>query len=198
MDTVVNPVPDDPPHRAELPLVHRPQQTSYWCGPAAVQMALAVRLGAAAPGQEALADDDHLKTDACRETPDRYVVRDTLNRLLDTVRYRVRDVTVPPRPVEADGFRRDLVDGIAAGWPLVATFWVRRDGIRPIGYPDPADRDIKHIVLLYGYDDAGDTVLVADPASGSRAVSWSGDLAPVYRLPGRFVVDLMAGKGYVG
>jgi hypothetical protein len=187
-----------PPRSAALPVTHQPQRTAYWCGPAAVRMALATRLGAAAPSQAVLARDDNLRTDSCRQTPDRFVIRDVLNRYLGTSRYAVHDLGVPPTPAQHNRFRQDLLRAIGSGWPIVATFWVRRGGARPPGYPDPGGEGIKHIVTIYAYEDGGAAVLVADPASSGTDVDWGAGVPPVYRLPFATAVALMAGKGYVG
>jgi hypothetical protein len=174
-----------------LDVPHLPQQTSYWCGPAAVRMALTSKLGAGAPSQWALAQDEYLRTELHQETPDRVVIRDTLNALLGTDGYVVRDVDRPHTPAQTDLFRAELHQ-LDDGWPLVATFWVREHGPRPPAYPD---KETKHIVAINGY--RGDLVQVWDPASRGTDVVWGADVPPIYRLPIDVVMTLMEGKGYV-
>jgi hypothetical protein len=160
-------------------------------------MAIATRLGAAAPTQWTLAQDENLRTESEGNTPDRIVIRDVLNRELRTDHYQVRWVSNPPTALERTLFADDLLRSIDTGWPIVATFLVRPGGPRPAGYPLRRDDEIRHIVTIHGYTDAGAGVLVADPASGASAVTWSDDLPPVYELPIDLAVDLMAEKGYV-
>lgn len=179
-----------------LTLRHAPQERRYWCGPAAVQMAVAARLNGVAPSQWDLAQDAHLRTELHRETPDRIVIRETLNRLLDTPRYRVVDVRGPTEE-ETERFRADLVGGIDEGWPIVLTMWVRANQPRPPGYPEPTGDGIKHIVAVHAYEDGGDTVLIADPASNGHDVSWGHLVSPTYPLPIGTLMNLMRGKGYV-
>ncbi len=180
---------------AGLPLHHSPQERRYWCGPAAVRMALATRLNGAAPSQWELAQDSHLRTELHRETPDRIVIRDTLSRVLGAP-YRVVDVHGPTEE-ETARFRADLVGGVDTGWPLVVTMWMRAGQPRPPGYPRPTGDGIKHIVTVFAYEDLGDTVLIADPASNGHDVSWGHQVPPTYPLPIDTLMNLMRGKGYV-
>lgn len=180
-----------------LPLRHTSQERGYWCGPAAVHMALTTRLNGGAPSQWDLAQDYHLRAETHHETPNRLVVRDTLNALLGTARYRVCDISGEHFSAERDRFREDLVASVDGGWPIVATMWLRPGGSRPPGYPDPTGEGIKHIVAIYAYEDLGETVLIADPASHGQDVSWGDGVPPTYPLPIDALVVLMRGKGYV-
>jgi len=185
------------PGSCRLALEHQPQETEYWCGAAAVRMALLTRLGPAAPSQLVLAGEDNLQTERYGETPNRLVIRDTLNAHLRTARYRVRDVTDPPTAAERRRFGRDVLANISQGWPMVATFWARPAGPHPPGYPERGADGIMHIVTIYGYERGGATVLVADPVSGGAGVSWGAGVPACYRLSIETALALIGGKGYV-
>jgi hypothetical protein len=180
-----------------LPLLHLSQGMEQWSAPAAVRMALATRLGGTAPTQWELAQDDRLRTESLAGAVDRAAVRDVLNRELGVGRYRLRLLGDPVTAEERGLFRADLVELVDGGWPIVAGFLVRPGGPRPPGYPAPETDGAQHVVAFYGYADGGEGVLVADPAAGAAALSWSADVAPTYRLATDTATELMRAQWYV-
>lgn len=167
--------PFDESHCWRLPLVPQPQQTSFYCGPAVVAIALAMLLPDP-PTQRMLASSDALQTDLNGET-NRHRICEIVNRYLGGGTYQVNDLSRPATTEERGQFTRDLRRSARAGAPLLCSLEVMPGGPRPHqGYPQ--DRVIEHHVAVHGYYDAGERVLVSDPAGKSPAVTW-GHAVPV-------------------
>jgi hypothetical protein len=168
---------NQPGTRAHVPAVHtrnantltvdyQVQQTSYWCGPAATRIALSARIGP--PSQADLAAQlgttqngtDHIGQ-----------VTRVLNANLGTGWYETKEMpNDPPTQAQRDLLWRDVVLDIDNNYPIVANI-VAVPGNQPPGYPP--DQTIYHYFTVIGYDDANQTVLIADPASfGGNQIYW--------------------------
>jgi hypothetical protein len=177
-----------PPVKAVLDVVWQGQQTSYWCGPGSTRMALSTRL-ATPPSQQTLAT---LMGTTVNGTDHIGLVRDALNMYLATQRYESKTMYDPPTQAQRDGLAQDLVRNVSEGFPLVANVI---SGWRPPGYPGGT---IYHYVAVVGYDQGGERVLIADPASdGAAGASWT-------NVPRTYWISLwdlgtwIGGKGYAG
>lgn len=184
--------PDDLPGR-RLPLVHQPQQTFFYCGPAASSMVLATLLPEP-PTQLVLAGAEDLQTDLYQETPSRYRICEVINRYLGEEVYRVQDLSRPSTAMERHRFAEDVLRSIREGKPLVCSLKVEPSSPRPhYGYPQ--DRLIEHFVVVHGYGDAGEVVLVADPAGQSPVVAWGHAVPAEYEAPTDAMTAVI--KGYL-
>lgn len=149
-----------------LEVDYQVQETGYWCGPAATRIALSART--APPSQAELAAQlgthkggtDHISQ-----------ITGVLNAHLGTRWYATKEMPDdPPTREQKDLLWSDIVFGIDSGYPLVTNI-VAPPGNQPPGYPK--DRTVYHYFTVIGYDDASETVLIADPASfGGHQVYW--------------------------
>ncbi len=182
--------PGPPPESVKKVLTYawKGQETGYWCGPGSTRIALSSRL-ADPPSQSTLASYMGTDTDG---TDHISLVCNALNKWLGTSQYKSRDMYDPPTTAQREGLKRDILELIGSGWPIVANVI---SGWRPPGYPSGT---IYHYVAVMGYDEGGEKVLIADPAGGAAAgSSWS-------KVPQSYWISLndlgtwIGGKGYTG
>ncbi|QIS00999.1 lysis protein [Nocardia brasiliensis] len=135
---------------------YSPQETGYWCGPAATQIALTA-LGIDVAEQQ-LADELGTDTDGT----------DWIGQITAVLSRRSGQpyVTVEiPNDPPTDGQRArlwdDIVGSIDGGNAVVANI-VAPPGNQPPGYP--SNQTIWHYFAIVGYDDHTRAVYVADPA----------------------------------
>lgn len=149
-------------------------------------MALTTKL-ANAPAQQTLADYMGTTTDG---TDDISLVRDALNHYLGTNRYVATYLPDPPSQAQRDALRKDLVETISNGWPIVANVV---SGWRPPGYPSGT---IYHYVAVVGYDQDGALALIADPAGdGAGGASWT-NVPRTYWISVEDLGTWIGAKGY--
>ncbi|MET7639936.1 C39 family peptidase [Streptomyces sp. NPDC005438] len=149
-----------------LEVDYQVQETGYWCGPAATRIALSARISP--PSQADLAAQlgtheggtDHIGQ-----------VTDVLNSNLGDGWYKTREMpNDPPSQEQKDLLWQDIVKDIDNNYPVVTNI-VAPPGNQPPGYP--SDQTIYHYFTVIGYDDANNSVLIADSANfGGNQIYW--------------------------
>ena len=134
------------------------QETGYWCGPAAVRIALSARGIYRTQGDLAAQLGTHTGgTDWIGQ-----VTRVLSNHV---GWYETKEMpNDPPTQAQKDLLWRDIVLNINNNYPIVANI-VAPPGNQPPGYPP--NQTIYHYFTVSGYNDVDRTVLIADPASFS-------------------------------
>lgn len=132
------------------------QETGYWCGPAAVRIALSARGIYRSQADLAAELGTHTGgTDWIGQ------VTRVLNSYVGW--YETKEMpNDPPTQAQKDLLWRDIVLNINNNYPIVANI-VAPPGNQPPGYPP--DQTIYHYFTVIGYNDIDRTVLIADPAS---------------------------------
>lgn len=175
-----------PPTKMVLKFTWQRQSNDSYSGPGATRIALSTRL-ATLPSQADLAS--FMGTDDAGTDYIGLPVK-ALNKWLSTTRYKEVDITDPATAAMRTKLKADIVALISAGWPIVANVL---SGWRPSFYPSGT---IYHYLTIVGYDEGGDTVLIADPGGEG-----TGDWAKVPRSYWLSTYDLgtwIAAKGYSG
>jgi hypothetical protein len=186
------------PSSASLVANQTPQQTSYWCGPAAVHEALDA-LGVSL-SQSAAAAALHTTTGGTAwsgggTSPSGYPVPDVMNR------YQSRNYYVP-QPVGSatssaiSTYETDLemdISGIRA--PLIGNVWEVPNGQHLNGHP--GNLQIFHWFEIRGYYGSGGTTLYEDSVHGATSISWSGSVPAYSNQPSSQIVTMLGGRGYV-
>ena len=141
------------------------QQTGYWCGPTATDIALSARMSP--PGQASLANQLGTTTNGTDWIGQ---VTNVLNANLHATWYTTRELpNDPPTPAQRDRLWADLVRGVDDGFPLVANI-VAPPGNHPPGYPN---RTIYHYFSVVGYNPDTREAYIADPANfGGHQEYW--------------------------
>ena len=144
-----------------------PQQTSYWCGPAAVHEALNARgIGTT---QSGLASALGTTTNGTAwYTGSSYPVPTTLNNKLGNAYYYPTNVSYSPTSTEKATFQTDLVSDIDNGY-----FEAR------------------------GYADYGASTMYEDSVHGATSVSWSASVPAYSTLSSSTITTIVGGRGYV-
>jgi hypothetical protein len=186
------------PSSASLVANQTPQQTSYWCGPAAVHEALDA-LGVSL-SQSAAATALHTTTGGTAwsgggTSPSGYPVPDVMNR------YQSRNYYVP-QPVSSatssaiSTYENDLeMDISAIRAPLIGNVWEVPNGLHLNGHP--GNLQIFHWFEIRGYYGSGGTTLYEDSVHGAPSISWSGSVPAYSSQPSSQIVTMLGGRGYV-
>ena len=178
-----------------------PQQTSYWCGPTAVQealgqlnrsysqAALAQELGTTASGTTAWSGGP---------TKTGHPVPDVLNKHQSFFYVQV-EVSSPPSDQEVETYKSRLTADIGlAGVPLIGNAWTTPySEFWLVGHPHNVT--IKHWFDIYGYRISGGTTYTKyeDSVSGATSIGWH-DAVPAYsELPSHQIMHIVGGRGYV-
>lgn len=206
------------PARVTLGHAQQPQQTSYYCGPAAVVQALAL-LGIHRSQNEVA---DRLRTNAAgyqtswSGTHTWYYAPDvgsTSRPVADVLgsymfgwgragRYYSADLPEEPSAADVATFQQRLVAGASTGYPLIGDAWeVQGAGnLRLPGHPavfPNTSYDVFHWYTIHGYEDYGATTYVTDPAAGSPYVSWSSTIPRYSAIDSETLTVINGGRGYV-
>jgi hypothetical protein len=119
-------------------------------------------------------------------------IRALNNYLSPPVPYASIPIDSVPTQDQRDLLKATVVERISSGWPVVANVL---SGWRPPGYPSGT---IGHFVAVMGYDDSGDTVLIADPAAdGAASARWT-DVPKTYWITMQNLGTWIGGRGYSG
>jgi hypothetical protein len=187
------------PSSASLVANQTPQQTSYWCGPAAVHEALDA-LGVSL-SQSAAATALHTTTGGTAwsgggTSPSGYPVPDVMNR------YQSRNYYVP-QPVSSatssaiSTYENDLeMDISAIRAPVIGNAWETQYSTYHLS-GHPGDRTIMHWFEIRGYYGSGGTTLYEDSVHGATSISWSGNVPAYSAIGSSAVVSIVSGRGYV-
>ncbi|EHR63219.1 C39 family peptidase [Saccharomonospora cyanea] len=140
------------------------QETGYWCGPAAVRIALSAR------------GIHRSQADLAAELGTHTGGTDWIGQVTRVLSgyvgwYETKEMpNDPPTQAQKDLLWRDIVLNIDNNYPIVANI-VAPPGNQPPGYPP--DQTIYHYFTVIGYNDVDRTVLIADPASfGGNQIYW--------------------------
>lgn len=147
------------------------QQTGYWCGPAAIRMAISARTSAL-PTQAAIAD--RIGTTPSEGT-NRHQLRDGLNGYLNS-NYQVFTVNNPMTPAQLEAMWGMFKRNVGIDWATPVNIVTSPGGVRPPGYAASTNVDHWVVVTGWSYDGSNNYVHVHDPASGlpgfNSAPSW--------------------------
>ncbi|OLR92137.1 C39 family peptidase [Actinokineospora bangkokensis] len=138
-----------------LNVTYQVQQTGYWCGPAAVRIALSAR--GVLRSQATLASQLGTTTNGT----------DWIGQVTRVLSgavgwYETKEMpNDPPTQAQRDLLWRDIVLNINNNYPIVANI-VAPANNHPPGYPNYT---IYHYFTVIGYDDVAKTVYIADPAN---------------------------------
>lgn len=144
------------------------QQTGYWCGPAAIRMAISARTSSL-PTQAAIAARVGTTPDA---GTNRFQVRDGLNGYLNS-RYQVFNVNNPMTPAQLDAMWGMFKRNVGINWATPVNIVTRPGGVRPPGYAASTNVDHWVVVTGWSFDGTNNYVHVHDPASGSAGFNSS-------------------------
>lgn len=206
------------PAQVVLGYAQQPQQTSYYCGPAAVAQALAL-VGINRSQNEVA---DRLRTNASGYqtswsgtftyyyAPD---VGSTSRPVADVMgsymygygrnaRYYSTEVPESPSATDLANFQTRLVNDASAGYPLIGDAWeVQGAGnLRLPGHPavfPNTSYDVFHWYTMHGYENYGATTYITDPAAGSPYVSWSSTIPRYSKIDSDTLTVINGGRGYV-
>lgn len=183
----------------------RPQQTSYWCGPAAVSGALAVR-GVAVSQRTAASllrttsdGTDWSGTNA--KVPKAYR---TGYPVADVLTYKLRGQGAHYYPVWLDynptatqkaRYRTRLVADIDRGWDLVGNAWEVPGGPHLVGHP--GNQEIFHYFTIRGYTRSGTDTRYQDSVHGASSISWSSGVPAYSTMSSNTIAVIVGGRGYV-
>lgn len=174
-----------------LPYRWEHQSTYYYCGPASTRIALSARMDAASdPSQDTLAS--YMGTDV-NGTDDIGNVVGAMNHFANTGWYEAKYITDPPASGQEALLKQDLVFDVDRGYAMVANVV---SGWRPPFYPGGT---IYHYVAVVGYQDGGDTAVIADPAGTTDPQPGSGSWANVpstYTVSTHDLAVWIGSKGY--
>lgn len=163
--------------------VHVPQETGWWCGPAAVQTTLQSR-GKLIPERDIASAIEQIENPGRGDDKDGtdYIglIETYLDRTVPEARYTsVYMPNDPPTQAQKDRLWRNLVQSIDAGWGVVANIvappWnppaATKDSVPP---PYPRGITTFHYIALMGYDDNPNNraVWVADSAAFGGITGW--------------------------
>lgn len=184
-----------------LPNYHSTQSKSYWCGPAAVAVALRSS-GYTSPNQTTLANQLKTTTDGTAWSGV-YVntspstgrpVKDVLNNRIGFNHYVTVDLAYSPPNASKRLYKQRLTGSINSGWAMVGAAWEVPNGPRLIGHPP--NIQIWHYVTMRGYSSSGSVTRYADPAHGST-VSWAGNVPKYPDISSNLLTTIFGGRGYV-
>jgi hypothetical protein len=186
------------PSSASLVANQTPQQTSYWCGPAAVHEALDA-LGVSL-SQSAAAAALHTTTEGTAwsgggTSPSGYPVADVLNRYQSRV-YYVPQAVASATSSAINTYERDLESDIyALSAPVIGDAWETPTGYHLVGHP--TNRQIFHWFEIRGYQSSGASTMYEDSVHGASSIGWSQNVPAYSTLPSNQIVSIVSGRGYV-
>lgn len=183
------------------PMIQQPQQTYYYCGPAAVSMAL-VSMGrprsqssTASLLKTTTAGTAWSGVHAAVPSSTGYPVRDVLNYSMSTARYYPQALSYNPTTQEKLNYQHALGLDIDRGWIILANAWETGGGPHLVGHP--VGQEIFHWYPIYGYTNRGSITRYADPASGGTGIFWGGGVPKYSSLPSDTITTINGGRGYV-
>ena len=142
------------PGAKQLKYDYQPQSTFYYCGPGATRIALSSR--GYLPTQDVVAGRLGTTVDGTQSV-------DEVTRVLNQygkVQYHSHRIGDKATRADREQLRRDVVQAITAGIPVVANIVDGATDVDGVGHAYPGG----HYVTVVGYRDNGDVVKIADPA----------------------------------
>lgn len=183
------------------------QQTPYWCGPAAVSEALAIK--GISLSQSAAASLLRTTTDGTAwsgvyanvpnptgypvpDVPTGYPVPDVLNYELGYGWYVPQGLPDQPTQSDVNTFINRMTFDIGYGYPVIGDAWELAGCQYPHLSGHPCTQEIFHWFTIYGYCDNGDLTNYMDSAT----TVWSG-VQPYNSIDTPTLVVILGGRGYV-
>lgn len=191
-----------PPTSYSLGGRQQPQQTSYWCGPAAVSEALAHQSVSLSQTNTAT----QLKTNTTgtawsgvyvSTSPSTgYAVADLLNNRLASQGVKYYSIAVgSPTGTDISNLATRVRSDIYWGVPLVNDAWeTANSAYHLVGHP--TDRTIYHWFTTYAYSSSGSVITYEDSAKSSY-VSWGAGVPAYSSLSATAIAHIVGGRGYV-
>ena len=171
-------------------IVQYPQETSYYCGPAAVKSILS-GVGNTTVTQSTLAGSSYLKTSVYGNTPwyitngsstSDYPAYNTLHAFT-TYNYYPYPYGTLGTPPTSTGLSLRIKQTTSYGYGVLACGESQASYSHASHMPGyPTSSNIGHWVAVNGYMDDGNTIWIVDPISGSSAISWSGNVSAYYTV----------------
>lgn len=190
--------PSDPcgPTSRYLDQTMSPQETNYWCGPAAVQASLRQR--GTYRSQTQLAVDLDVGSSGGtywgegRTAP----VPRVMNTYGNAGAYWIgRAVAYSATADDKARFVDNLVYDIDRGYPILGNAYQVKDGPHLNGHP--LEKAIQHWYEIRGYYGSGYSTAYADPAAGAPSISWSANVPRYSSLASDYITRINGGRGYV-
>ncbi|GBQ01261.1 hypothetical protein SSP531S_26940 [Streptomyces spongiicola] len=186
--------------------LHQAQQTSYWCGPAALVITQSAHDEVGGRSQRAAAD--LLETDSSGTAwygvgidvpkPTGYPMADALNHRLPGANYVPRALPYSPTAADVADFRRHIVHNTDHDYAIAGNAWEVPGGPHLAGHPNI---EIFHWVAIDGYNSDTDArqVRYLDPVGGvsTSMISWAGGVPKSARISADAITTIMGGRGYV-
>jgi hypothetical protein len=181
------------------------QQTSYWCGPAAVSSAIAVR-GVSVTQRRAATllrttwdgtDWSGTNADVPKSYQTGYPVADVLTYTLrgQDAHYYPVWLDYNPTAKQKARYRTRLVADIDSGWDLVGNAWEVPGGPHLVGHP--GNQEIFHYFTIRGYTRSGAYTRYQDSVHGASSISWSSGVPAYSTMSSDTIAVIVGGRGYV-
>ncbi|HEY3504169.1 MAG TPA: C39 family peptidase [Actinocatenispora sp.] len=181
------------------------QQTSYWCGPAAVSGALAVRgvslsqTGTANLLRTTTDGTDWSGTNAGvpKAYQTGYPVADVLSYKLHAAgaKYHPVGLSYDPTAKEKSAYRTRLVTDVDNGWDMVGDAWEAPGGPHLVGHP--GNQEIFHWFTIRGYSSSGAYTQYQDSVHGASSISWASGVPAYSTMSSDTITTINGGRGYV-
>ena len=183
-----------------LSAIHQAQQTSYWCGPAALVISLLNRNISMTQATAATlmkttqsAGTAWSGVNATVPSPTGYPMRDVYNYKLGYTEYFPLALPYSPTSADVTSFKYNLMDDIDRGFPVMGNAYEIVGGPHLPGHPNML---IFHWVNIRGYSYSATQTNISDPAA-SPHVSWGANVPKFSSVDTAKMVRVMGGRGYV-
>jgi len=183
----------------------QPQQTSYWCGPAAVSSALAVRGVRVSQSTSANmlrttwdgTDWSGTNANVPKQYQTGYPVADVLTYKLhgQGATYYPVGLSYNPTAKQKSTYRAHLVEDVDNGWDLVGDAWEVPGGPHLVGHP--GNQEIFHYFSIRGYSSSGAYTRYQDSVHGASSISWSSGVPAYSTMSSDTIATIVGGRGYV-
>ncbi|MEU8759068.1 hypothetical protein [Streptomyces sp. NPDC048659] len=186
--------------------LHQSQQTSYWCGPAALVITQSAHDEVAGRSQQAAATLLRTTTagtawygvDIDVPNPTGYPMADALNARLPGAGYVPRALPYTPTAADKAAFRQHITHDTDNDYAIAGNAWEVPGGPHLVGHPNV---EIFHWVSIDGYntDTAAGQVDYLDPVGGvsTSVISWAGAVPKSAHISSDTLTTIMGGRGYV-
>ncbi|WP_265866154.1 hypothetical protein [Streptomyces sp. SKN60] len=186
--------------------IHQSQQTSYWCGPAALVITQSAHDEVGGRSQRDAAT--LLKTttagtawygiDINVPDPTGYPMVDALNYRLPGAGYVPNALPYTPTAADKTAFKQHITHNTDNDYAIAGNAWEVPGGPHLVGHPNI---EIFHWVAIDGYntDTAAGQVNYLDPVGGvsTSVISWAGPVPKSAHISSDTLTTIMGGRGYV-
>ncbi|MEU8619859.1 hypothetical protein [Streptomyces sp. NPDC048623] len=186
--------------------IHQSQQTSYWCGPAALVITQSAHDEVGGRSQKDAAT--LLKTttsgtawygiDINVPDPTGYPMADALNYRLPGAGYVPKALPYTPTAADKTAFKQHITHDTDYDYAIAGNAWEVPGGPHLAGHPNI---EIFHWVAIDGYntDTAAGEVNYLDPVGGvsTSVISWAGPVPKSAHISSDTLTTIMGGRGYV-